>query len=93
MVTNAHAGAENAAPEVSHVLEMHHDQLRDALHAALVTAEARGQLRPDTDLGTAAELLAVLAYGVNLRSRVGADAPALQRTVTAALASIGDAAA
>ncbi|MFI7411971.1 TetR/AcrR family transcriptional regulator [Streptomyces sp. NPDC049627] len=93
MVTNAHAGAENAAPDVRHLLDLHHDQLRDALHTALVAAEARGRVHPDTDLVTAAELLAVLAYGVNLRSRAGADAAVLQRTVTAALTSIGDTAA
>ncbi|GDY68775.1 hypothetical protein SAV14893_081680 [Streptomyces avermitilis] len=31
----------------------------------------------------------LLAYGVNLRSRAGADAATLRRTVTAALDSIG----
>ncbi|MER5209592.1 hypothetical protein ABT063_03120 [Streptomyces sp. NPDC002838] len=36
-----------------------------------------------------ADLLALLAYGVNLRSRAGADARDLDRTVTAALASLG----
>jgi TetR/AcrR family transcriptional regulator, transcriptional repressor for nem operon len=90
MVANAHAGAENSDPEVRSLLDRHHQQLRDALQAALVTARSRGELGPGTDLDAAAELLALLAYGVNLRSRAGADASALRRTVGAALASIGD---
>jgi len=59
------------------------------MHAALVTADAREQLAPGCDPGTWADLLALLAYGVNLRSRAGADARDLGRTVTAALASLG----
>ena len=89
MVSNAHAGAENSDPEVRAVLDRHHQELRDAMHAALVTAEAQGQLTPGADPGAFADLLALLAYGVNLRSRAGADARELSRTVTAALASLG----
>jgi AcrR family transcriptional regulator len=88
MVANAHAGAENDDPEVRALLEGHHRQLRDALRTALAAAEAHGQLAPATGTGAAADLLALLAYGVNLRSRAGADAGALSRTVTAALESI-----
>ncbi|MFF4398228.1 TetR/AcrR family transcriptional regulator [Streptomyces sp. NPDC001480] len=88
MVVNAHAGAENGDTEVLRVLDRHHHRLRDALFAALRTARARGQLAPGTDLTEAAELLATLAYGVNLRSRTGADAPTLHRTVSTALASL-----
>jgi hypothetical protein len=36
-----------------------------------------------------ADLLALLAYGVNLRSRAGADARELTRTVTGALGALG----
>ncbi|MGH1554779.1 TetR/AcrR family transcriptional regulator [Streptomyces sp. L7] len=93
MVSNAHAGAENSDPEVRAVLEQHHQELRDALYAALVTAERQGQLAPGADPGASADLLALLAYGVNLRSRAGADAATLQRTVTAALESITERAA
>lgn len=89
MVSNAHAGAGNSDPEIRTLLDQHHHELRDALHAALVTAQDRGQLGPGADLGDAADLLALLAYGVNLRSRAGADAQTLSRTVTAALTSIG----
>jgi AcrR family transcriptional regulator len=89
MVVNAHAGAENGDAEVRRVLDAHHHRLRDALRTALRTARTRGQLSPETDLDTAAELLAVLAYGVNLRSRAGADPADLRRTVSAALASLG----
>ncbi|PWI13167.1 TetR/AcrR family transcriptional regulator [Streptomyces sp. Act143] len=88
MVSNAHAGAENGDPEVRGLLDRHHQQFREALRTALGTAGARGDLSPDVDPDTAADLLALLAYGVNLRSRAGADASALGRTVTAALASL-----
>ncbi|WP_151480794.1 TetR/AcrR family transcriptional regulator [Streptomyces albicerus] len=93
MVANAHTGAESSDPEIRSLLDQHHQQLRDAMHTALVTAEAHGQVGPDTDLGAAADLLALLAYGVNLRSRAGADARTLSRSVTAALSSIGGRAA
>lgn len=93
MVSNAHAGAENSDTEVRAILDQHHQGLRDALYAALVTAEELGQLAPVSAPDAAADLLALLAYGVNLRSRAGADAAALEGTVTAALDSIGDRAA
>ncbi|WP_405814223.1 TetR/AcrR family transcriptional regulator [Streptomyces sp. NBC_01390] len=90
MVSNAHAGAENSDPEVRAVLDQHHQELRDAMYTALVTAEAQGHLAPGADPGASADLLALLAYGVNLRSRAGADATTLRKTVTAALDSITD---
>lgn len=93
MVSNAHAGAENSEPDVRAVLDQHHQELRDALYAALVTAEHQGQLAPGAEAGASADLLALLAYGVNLRSRAGADAATLQKTVTAALRSISGRAA
>jgi AcrR family transcriptional regulator len=89
MVSNAHAGGENSDPEVQAALDRHHQRLREALRTALVAAEAKGQLAPDTDAGAVADLLALLAYGVNLRSRAGADARELTRTVTGALGALG----
>jgi AcrR family transcriptional regulator len=91
MVANAHAGAENGDPETCTLLDHHHEHLREAMCVALTTAAGRGQLRPAIDLDDGADLLALLAYGVNLRSRAGADAQTLSRTVTAFLASIGTA--
>ncbi|MGA5320100.1 TetR/AcrR family transcriptional regulator [Streptomyces seoulensis] len=88
MVSNAHAGAENSDPEVRALLDQHHRELREAMYAALTTAERQGQLAPGTDPGAAADLLALLAYGVNLRSRAGADAEVLRGTVNAALGSM-----
>lgn len=93
MVSNAHAGAENGDPQVRSVLDQHHRELREALCAALVTAESQGQLAPGADPGASADLLALLAYGVNLRSRAGAEAATLRKTVAAALDSIADRAA
>lgn len=89
MVSNAHAGGENSDPDVQAVLDRHHGELREALRTALVAAEAKAQLKPGTDPGAAADLLALLAYGVNLRSRAGADAGELTRTVTGALDALG----
>ncbi|MFJ8644788.1 TetR/AcrR family transcriptional regulator [Streptomyces sp. NPDC093546] len=93
MVSNAHAGTENGDPQVRAILDQHHQQLRDAMHAALVTAERQGQLAPGVDPAASADLLALLAYGVNLRSRAGSDARALTGTVKAALAPLSAAAA
>lgn len=89
MVSNAHTGAENSDPEARAVLDRHHQQLRDATHSVLVTADAQGQLAPGSDPGACADPLALLAYGVNLRSRAGADAHDLNGTVTTALAALG----
>lgn len=88
MVANAHAGAGTGDPDIRQILDHHHDQLRTAMRAALTAARARGQLRPGVDTGAAADLLALLAYGVNLRSRAGADRDALQTTIDAALTAI-----
>ncbi|MFI0259000.1 TetR/AcrR family transcriptional regulator [Streptomyces sp. NPDC017056] len=85
-VANAHTGPSSAEPGVRELLEEHHQLLCAALRAALGTAAARGQLAPGTDPDAAAEMLALLAYGVNLRSRTGADPDALEATVQAALA-------
>ncbi|MEV7394741.1 MULTISPECIES: TetR/AcrR family transcriptional regulator [unclassified Streptomyces] len=89
MISNAQAGAENGDPDVRAFLDQHHEELRAALHAVLVVAGTEGQLAPGTDPVTAADLLTLLAYGVNLRSRAGADAGSLRATVTAALRSLG----
>ncbi|MEU8957645.1 TetR/AcrR family transcriptional regulator [Streptomyces sp. NPDC048518] len=89
MVSNAHAGAESRDEGVARILDQHHKGLRDALHAALVTGQARGQLAGGADPAAAAEVLALVAYGVNLRSRAGASARSLQESVSAALALIG----
>ncbi|GAA0672139.1 TetR/AcrR family transcriptional regulator [Kitasatospora atroaurantiaca] len=88
MVSNAHAGAESGDPGVREIVDRHHDRLRDALRAALLTAGASGQLAPGVDPVASADVLALLAYGVNLRSRAGADAHQLQKTAAAALAAV-----
>ncbi|WSQ15244.1 TetR/AcrR family transcriptional regulator [Streptomyces sp. NBC_01231] len=89
MVSNAHAGGDNSDSDVRAALDGHHGELREALRTALVAAEAKNQLTPGTDIEAAADLLALLAYGVNLRSRAGADARELMRTVTGALEALG----
>ncbi|GAA1270343.1 TetR/AcrR family transcriptional regulator [Kitasatospora nipponensis] len=89
MVVNAHLGTEHKDPEVRALLDDHHRQLRDALQTALHVAHVDGQLSPHLAVDTAAETLALLAYGVNLRSRNGADADSLLRTVTDTLTLFG----
>ena len=89
MVSNAYAGAENSDPDVRAVLDQHHRELRDAMYAALVTAERQGQFAAGADPDASADLLALLAHEINLRSRAGADAATLQKTVAAALESSG----
>ncbi|MEV5593918.1 TetR/AcrR family transcriptional regulator [Streptomyces sp. NPDC052496] len=86
LVANAHTGPASAEPDVRQLLEEHHALLAGALRAVLRTAAELGQLVPGTDPDAGAELLALLAYGVNLRSRTGADPEVLKATVTAALA-------
>ncbi|MCK7627593.1 TetR/AcrR family transcriptional regulator [Streptomyces sp. RS10V-4] len=86
MLVNAHADADHTDPEIRALLDDHHRQLRDALHAALETAREQGQLPPGLATEATAETLVLLAYGVNVRSRTGADADSLLGTVTATLA-------
>jgi TetR/AcrR family transcriptional regulator, transcriptional repressor for nem operon len=88
MIVNAHVGTERDDPDVRALLDAHHGYLRDALRAALETARRRGELSEGTSAETAAEVLALLAYGVNLRSRAGADADTLHANVAAALAPL-----
>ncbi|TMR98306.1 TetR/AcrR family transcriptional regulator [Nonomuraea basaltis] len=82
MVSNAHA--DGGDPQVRRVLDQHQDRLRTAMRTALES----GEPRPDLDLDAVAEMLTLLAYGVNLRSRAGADATGLRRGVSAALESL-----
>ncbi|MGR6923532.1 TetR/AcrR family transcriptional regulator [[Actinomadura] parvosata] len=85
LVTNTHTGAGRELPEVRQVLDAHHAELRAAMRAALTVAAGLGQVRPGLDLDAAAETLALLAYGVNLRSRAGADPGDLLAGVRAVL--------
>ncbi|WP_253195683.1 hypothetical protein [Streptomyces sp. JHA26] len=89
MVSDAHAGVENSDPKVRGVLDQYHRELREAMYAALVTAERRGQLAPGAGPGASADLPALLAHGAGLRSRAGADAVSLRKTVAAALNPLG----
>ncbi|MEU6820902.1 hypothetical protein ABZ921_09755 [Streptomyces atriruber] len=87
-MANAHTGAQSDDPAVQAVLDRHHQALCDAMRSALETAKRGGQLAASADPAAAAELLALLAYGVNMRSRAGGDARSLTRTVDTALDSI-----
>lgn len=81
LIVNAHAGTESADPEVRRRLDRHHEHLRAALRHALDTAHRLDQLIPTVDTDATAGHLALLAYGLNLRSRAGAPATELKRTV------------
>ena len=80
MIANAHANGEDDDPDVNAVLLRHHEQLSAALRTAL---EREPDLRVSAAQG--ADMLAMLAYGVNLRSRAGADQKTLSAPVKAAL--------
>jgi AcrR family transcriptional regulator len=88
MAANAHAAGQYADAQVRDLLDRHHRRLCDALADALTTAESLGRLAPGTEPRPTAEVLALLAYGVNLRSRNGADPHSLNRTVRLALESL-----
>lgn len=88
MISNAHAGADNDDPDVRAVLHLHHERLRAAMRAALERARAADELRPEVVPEPTADLLAMLAYGVNRRSRAGADRQELEKTVAATLKTL-----
>lgn len=81
LMVNAHAGPVSTDPDVRRRLDHHHKRLRNALRDTLGTAHRLRQLRSTVDITQAAQQLALLAYGVNLRSRAGASAAELRRTV------------
>jgi TetR/AcrR family transcriptional repressor of nem operon len=88
LMVNAHAGQESADPEVRRRLDHHHKRLRAALRDALRTACRLSQLQSTVDIEATAGHLALLAYGVNLRSRAGAPAAELRRTVHHTLTTV-----
>jgi AcrR family transcriptional regulator len=85
LATNLQTGGQARHAPVRDVLAEHHHQVRGALRAALDSADRLGQLRPELDLDATAEHLVLVAQGVNLRSRAGADASTLRSAVAAAL--------
>ncbi len=86
LVSNANAGDPPAA--VRALLTEHHAALRDAFAAALKVAQSNEELRSGVEVEGAAELLTLLAYAVNLRSRSGATRAQLKTAVAAALSAI-----
>jgi AcrR family transcriptional regulator len=88
LIVNAHASPESTDTDVRRRLDHHHKQLRNALRDALNTAHRLGQLHSAVDTDQAAQQLALLAYGVNLRSRAGASAAELRRTVDHTLTAL-----
>jgi TetR/AcrR family transcriptional regulator, transcriptional repressor for nem operon len=88
LMVNAHAGPESTDPDVRRRLDQHHKLLCKALRAALDTAHRLHQLRSTVDINATAAQLALLAYGVNLRSRAGASGAELRRTVNHTLTAL-----
>jgi TetR/AcrR family transcriptional regulator, transcriptional repressor for nem operon len=88
LMVNAHTGPESTYPDVRRRLDHHHKRLRAALRDALGTAHRLGQLRAGVDIDATAGELALLAYGVNVRSRAGAPATELRRTVAHTLTAL-----
>jgi TetR/AcrR family transcriptional regulator, transcriptional repressor for nem operon len=88
LMVNAHAGPESTDPDVRRRLDHHHKRLRAALRDALGTAHRLGQLHAGVNIDATAGHLALLAYGVNLRSRAGAPAAELKRTLNQTLTAL-----
>jgi AcrR family transcriptional regulator len=88
LMVNAHASPESTDPDVRRRLHDHHKRLRNALRDALDTAHRLSQLHSTVDTDQTAQQLALLAYGVNLRSRAGATAAELKRTVNHTLTAL-----
>ncbi|TDD87193.1 TetR/AcrR family transcriptional regulator [Actinomadura darangshiensis] len=88
MVSNAHAVQSDRDAAEREVLDAHHEALCTAMRAALRAASDHGQLRDGLDADATAQMLALLAYGVNLRSRAGASPAELSATVGAALRTL-----
>lgn len=88
LATNLQTTSDPLSPDVSEALVTHQQRLLKALRAALNTARDRAQLRDDLDIAAVAEHLALLAQGINVRSRAGADPRALRRAVAAALGAL-----
>jgi TetR/AcrR family transcriptional repressor of nem operon len=84
----SNANADNPPSAARPLLAEHHAALRDAFATALREAQDKQQLRDGVDVNDAAELLTLLAYAVNLRSRSGATRTQLKAAVTAALAGL-----
>ncbi|MEV0284816.1 helix-turn-helix domain-containing protein [Kribbella sp. NPDC050820] len=86
LVSNAHV--ESSPDAVQMLLAEHHDALRDAMHAALKVAQSKEQLRVSGTIEGQAEMLTLLAYAINLRSRAGASRRQLKPAVTAAMTAL-----
>lgn len=88
LATNLQTTSDRISPGVADALGIHQQRLLEALTAALTTARDRAQLRDDLNVPAVAEHLALLAHGINVRSRAGADPRALRRAVAAALSAL-----
>ena len=91
MMVNAQAGTEHLDADVQSIIDEHHEQFCRALAHVLGVARGLGQTDASLDCEASAELLALLAYGVNLRSRAGAAPQDLRRSVDAGLVAIAGA--
>lgn len=87
LVSNAHL--ERPSGSARAVLDDHQATLRASVQSALHAAARRNQLRPGLDLASTAEHLTLLAYAINVRSRVGTEPDRLRAAAEAALAPLG----
>jgi TetR/AcrR family transcriptional repressor of nem operon len=84
----SNANAENPPEAARALLAEHHAALKAAFVVALEVAESRAELRDGVFVDGAAEMLTLLAYAVNLRSRSGASRAQLKTAVTAAVTGL-----
>ncbi|MEU4192986.1 TetR/AcrR family transcriptional regulator [Kribbella sp. NPDC026611] len=86
LVANAHTESPRSA--VQALLAEHHAVLRHAFANALTVAERNGELHAGVSVRDAAEMLTLLAYAVNLRSRSGATRAQLRAGVDGAVSAL-----
>ncbi|MGW6279005.1 TetR/AcrR family transcriptional regulator [Kribbella sp. NPDC055071] len=84
----SNANADNPPEAVQALLAEHHAALKAAFVAAMEVAESCAELRDGVFVDGAAEMLTLLAYAVNLRSRSGASRAQLKAAVTAAVSGL-----
>ncbi|WP_051799281.1 TetR/AcrR family transcriptional regulator [Catenuloplanes japonicus] len=89
LASNAQAAGDIEDVHVREILDSHHERLQRALLAALTDADRLGQLSGALTPADAAGVLALMAYGINVRSRAGADPQELDAMVDGVLLMLG----
>lgn len=85
LIVNGSIELADSDPEAAKRFSTHADALRTAFAAALDRARTSDAIRPETSVTSQSHLLTLLAYGLTVRSRAGANQKSLRAAVRAAL--------